>query len=230
MSRSGLHRDLMGLQGELLKMGTLVEEFIYKAVKSMVNKDFDLAREVIEKDDVVDQMAMDIEHKCLSLIALQQPMAKDLRSIGTILRIIVDLERIADHAGDVAEITIKLMDQEYMKPLIDIPRMGDICRQMLVNSLKSYVNENVELSWSLIDDEIVIDALNNQIFMELTAYMMKDPKNINQALALLLAAGHLERIADHITNIGEMVVYLVDGSRVDFNRIAREKSEKHSDG
>lgn len=222
MSRCGLNRELMQLQGELLRMGTLVEELIYKAVKSMLTKDQVLAQEVIDTDDVVDQMALEMEHKCLSVIALQQPMAKDLRSIGTVLRVIVDLERIADHAEDIAEITISLMEQEYMKPLIDIPRMGDICRDMLKRSLKSYIDEDTALSWGLIEDEKIIDALYNQIFRELLAFMMEDPRTINQALSLLLAAGHLERIADHITNLGEMVVYMVDGNRVDFNRISRE--------
>lgn len=222
MSRSGLNRELMSLQGELLRMGTLVEEQIYKAVKSMLTKDQAMAQEVIDTDDVVDQMALEMEHKCLSVIALQQPMARDLRSIGTVLRVIVDLERIADHAEDIAGITISLMDQEYMKPLIDIPRMGDICRDMLKRSLKSYIEEDTALAWSLIEDEKTIDALYNQIFRELLAFMMEDPRTINQALSLLLAAGHLERIADHITNLGEMVVYMVDGNRVDFNRISRE--------
>lgn len=222
MSRCGLNRELMQLQGEILRMGTLVEELIYKAVKSMLTKDQALAQEVIDTDDVVDNMALEMEHKCLSVIALQQPMAKDLRSIGTVLRVITDLERIADHAEDIAEITISLMDQEYMKPLIDIPRMGDICRDMLKRSLKSYIEEDTALSWSLIEDEKIIDALYNQIFRELLAFMMEDPRTINQALSLLLAAGHLERIADHITNLGEMVVYMVDGNRVDFNRISRE--------
>lgn len=222
MSRSGLNRELMALQGELLRMGTLVEEQIYKAVKSMLTKDQALAQEVKAMDDVVDQMAMEMEHKCLSVIALQQPIARDLRSIGTVLRIIVDLERIADHAEDIADITISLMDQDYMKPLIDIPRMGDICQDMLKRSLKSYIEEDTALAWSLIEDEKTTHALYNQIFRELLAFMMEDPRTINQALSLLLAAGHLERIADHITNLGEMVVYMVDANRVDFNRISRE--------
>lgn len=222
MSRCGLNQELMSLQGELLRMGTLVEELIYKAVKSMLTKDQALAQEVIDTDDVVDQMALDIEHKCLSVIALRAPMARDLRCIGTILRFITDLERIADHAEDIADITITLLDQEYMKPLIDIPRLGDICQDMLKRSLKSYINEDTALAWSLVEDEKITDALYDQVFRELLAMMMEDPRTINQALSLLLAAGHLERIADHITNLGEMVVYMVEGTRVDFNRIARE--------
>ncbi len=222
MSRSGLNRELTALQGELLRMGTLVEELIYKAVKSMVTKDQALAQEVIDTDDVVDSMAMDIEHKCLSVIALQQPMAGDLRSIGTILHFVTDLERIADHAEDIAEITISLMDQEYMKPLIDIPRMADICRDMLKRSIRAYMNGNTQLAWGLIEDEKVIDNLYKGVFQELLGFMIEDRKTVSQALSLLLAAGHLERVSDHITNLGEMVVYMVDGERVDFNRISRE--------
>jgi len=222
MARSGFRRELEQLQSELLKMGTLVEELIFKAVKSMVNKDAELAEEVVNTDDVVDQMALDIEAKCLSLIALQQPMARDLRIIGMALRFVIDLERMGDHASGISKITIRLKDQEYIKPLIDIPRMGDIAREMLKKSLKSYLEEDVSLSWSLVEDERIMDGLYNQVFRELLAFMMQDPRTIDQATSLLLAAGHLERIADHITNLGEMVIYMVEGTRLDLNRIARE--------
>lgn len=223
MIRSGFNKELMHLQGEIVKMGTLVEELIYKAVKSMARKDEGLAQEVIATDDVVDNLTIEIEHKCLSLIALQQPMAKDLRVIGTALRIIIDLERMADLAEGLAKITIRLKDQKYIKPLIDIPRMGDIAREMLKKSLKSYMGEDTSLCWGLVDDEKIMDALYEQVFRELLACMMADPRTINQATSLLLAAGHLERIGDHITNVGEMVIYMVEGKRVDLNRIAREK-------
>lgn len=225
MARSGFRRELEQLQSELLKMGTLVEELIFKAVKSMVNKDVELAEEVVNTDDVVDQMALDIEAKCLSLIALQQPMARDLRIIGMALRFVIDLERMGDHASGISKITIRLKDQEYIKPLIDIPRMGDIARDMLKKSLKSYLEEDVSLSWSLVEDERIMDGLYNQVFRELLAFMMQDPRTIDQATSLLLAAGHLERIADHITNLGEMVIYMVEGTRLDLNRIAREGGE-----
>lgn len=221
MGRSGFNRELMELQAELLKMAALVEELIFKAVKSMLQKDAELAREVVDTDDVVDDLALEIEQKCLALIARQQPIARDLRSIGMAFRIIVDLERIADHAGGLAQITIKLKDQEYMKPLIDIPRMGDLARAMLKKSVKSFMEEDTGLSWSLVEDERVMDALYNQVFRELLAYMMEDPSTINQATSLLLAAGHLERIGDHVTNVGEMIIYLVEGKRVDLNKIAR---------
>jgi len=187
----------------------------------MIRKDEVLAREVIATDDVVDDLAMEIERRCLSLIALQQPMAKDLRVIGAALRLIVDLERMADLAEGLARLSIRLKDQEYIKPLIDIPRMGELVRTMLSKSLKSYVEEETSPSWSLIEDERIMDALYEQVFRELLALMMAEPANINQATSLLLAAGHLERIGDHITNVGEMVIYMVEGQRVDLNCLAR---------
>lgn len=223
MIRVGFERELAGLQNDLLKMGTLVEEMIMKAIRSMLQKDAALAEEVIASDDVVDNLAMEIEHKCLSLIALQQPMAKDLRMIGSALRAIVDLERLGDHAGDLAKITIILKDEEYMKPLIDIPRMGDIVRAMIRKGLKAYIESDVDLAWTLVEDEQATDELYIQIFRELVGYMMENPKNIRQATYLLLAAGHLERMADHMTNVAEMVVYIAEGKRVDINRIARDR-------
>jgi phosphate transport system protein len=166
---------------------------------------------------------MEIEQKCLSIIARQQPMAKDLRRIGMALRFVIDLERIADHAGDLSKITLQLRDQQYMKPLIDIPRMGDITREMLKKGLRAFTDEDTSIALSLVEDERIMDALYDQIFRELLSFMMVEPKTINQATELLLAAGHLERIADHITNLGEMVIYLVEGQRVDLNRMAHEK-------
>ena len=150
-------------------------------------------------------------------------MAKDLRTIGSVLRIIVDLERIGDYAEGLAKITIKLKDQEYMKPLIDIPRMGEISREMLKKCTQAMLEEDPAMCWTLVEDEQVMDALYDQIFRELLAYMMADPKTINQATSLLLAAGHLERIGDHITNVGEMIIFAISGERVDINRMAREQ-------
>ncbi|MGE5396938.1 MAG: phosphate signaling complex protein PhoU [Chitinophagales bacterium] len=223
MVRSGLNQEMERLQGELLKMGTLVEELIYKAIKSMVQKDYAAAQEVIDNDDIVDNLCLEIEQNCLLIIARQQPLAKDLRRINMALRFVIDLERIADHAVDLSEITLRLQDQDYMKPLIDIPRMGDTAREMLKKSLKAFTEEDTAVAWSLIEEERMMDALYDQIFRELLSFMVSDPRTINQATSLLLAAGHMERIGDHITNLGEMVIYMVDGERVDLNRLAHEK-------
>ena len=218
-----LEIELKKLKEEILKMGRLLEEQIYKAVKSLVGKDIELAKEVIARDDIIDAMTLEIENKCLQLIALKQPMARDLRFIGTALRIIVDMERMADHAEDICEITIRLHDQKYIKPLIDIPRMSEIAEEMVRIALKAYVDGDVNLAMSLVEMERHSDNLYEQVYRDLLLYMMQDAHNIPQASDLLLVAGHLERIADHATNLGEMVVYNVEGRRVDINVLAREE-------
>jgi len=195
---------------------------VHKAVTALAIKDIDLAREVIKNDDQIDQMELDIEQKCLKLIALKQPMASDLRFIATILRIIVDIERMADHAEDISKVCISLYQEKYIKPLIDIPRMADIVRDMVEKALNALTKEDTELAISLVPLEQEMDDLYTQIFRELLSYMMQDPKTISQAISLLLVAGHLERIADHATNIAEMVIYVVDGKRIDLNEVARQ--------
>jgi len=203
-------------------MGRLLQNQIYKSIRSLVDKDLVLAQEVIAKDDIIDKMELDIERKCLCLIALKQPLAGDLRFIGTALRIIVDLERMGDHAEDIAKIAIDLHEQTYMKPLIDIPKMAQIAEDMVVIALKAFVDGDTAMAMSLVAMEKQVDALYDEVFRELLSYMMRDQGNIPQATSLLLVAGHLERIADHATNLGEMVIYIVEGKRVDINVLARE--------
>lgn len=218
-----LENELVKLKNEIMKMGYLLEEQICKAVKSLVDKDLELAQEVIKRDDIVDRMELDIEKKCLQLIAMKQPMAGDLRFIGTALKIIVDMERMADHAEDISEITIRLYDQAYIKPLIDIPRMASIAEEMVGIALKAFIDANVDLAMSLVELERQSDELYEQVFRDLLTYMMQDTQNIPQATDLLLVAGHLERIADHATNLAEMVIYSVEGRRVDINVLARNE-------
>lgn len=220
---SNLEQEIDVLKDDILKMGILVQEVIQKAVKSMVTKNIELAYEVKQQDDLVDEMELDIEQRCLTMLALKQPMAGDLRAVGTAFRVIVDLERISDHAEDLADITIRLKDDPYIKPLIDIPHMADICIRMLRDSLNAYVNGSTELAYSLVELEMQVDQLYDQVFRELLVFMMQDPRTITQAASLLLAAGHLERMADHVTNIGEMVIYMMEGERIDMNRLARSR-------
>ncbi|KUG04914.1 phosphate transport system regulatory protein phou [hydrocarbon metagenome] len=222
MVNESMGHELQQLKEDLLKMGRLLEEQIARAVKALVDKDIDMAREVIEKDDIIDQMELDIEKNCLRLIALKQPMARDLRFIATALRIIVDIERMADHAEDISEVCIALYPQKYIKPLIDIPRMANIVSMMVERALQALIKEDIDMAMSIVPLEQEIDALYQQIFRELLSYMMQDPATIPQAASLLLVAGHLERIGDHATNIAEMVIYVVDGRRIDLNVIARQ--------
>jgi phosphate transport system protein len=224
MAHDSLQDELEKLKEDLLKMGRLLQQQVDNAVKALTDKDIQLAQQVIENDDLIDAMEMDIEKRALGLIALKQPVAKDLRLIASIFRIIIDIERMADHAEDIAQAANDLYDQVYIKPLIDIPRMAAVAQDMLEKALKSFTEENYDLAMALIPLEKELDGLYDQVFNELLIYMMRDQKNIPQATALLLIAGHLERIGDHTTNIAEMVVYVLEGRRIDLNRISRERS------
>lgn len=217
MIRQTYDSSLKQLQKELLIMGGLVEAMIADSVRSLSDQDMKLAQEVIDRDDQIDQIHQQIEDRCLKLIATQQPMAKDLRRISTALKIITDLERMADNAVDIAKITKRIGQEPLIKPLIDIPRMSEIVQKMVKNSLDAYVNQDTVLAHSLADDDDQVDHLHAQIFRDLLIYMMQDTKTIQQATKLLFVSRYLERIADHATNLGESVIYLVTGDRTDLN-------------
>ncbi len=217
MARKTFDAELEELQKDILKLGGLVEQAIFKAVKSLVEKNSALAEEVIDSDDIIDQYELDIEHKCLTLIARQQPIARDLRTIGTALKIITDLERMADHATDIAKITKRLEGQEYIKPLIDIPHMAQLTQKMVSESLQAFIHRDTRLALQMIEMDHEVDHLYRQIFRELLVLMMEDAKTITQATYLLIVARNLERIADHATNLGEWIMYMVTGVRKELN-------------
>lgn len=217
MPRDWYHAELDELQRELLKMSGLVELSISRAVKSLADKDVDLARAVAVEENAIDAMEDAIEQHCLRLLALQQPMASDLRFIGTALKIVTDLERMGDHALDISKVTIKLSGQPLIKPLIDIPRMATIAREMTRAALDAYVHKDVEGAKAVVARDDEVDRLNDQILRELLTYMMASPAVIAQAIQLLFVAGSLERIADHATNLGEWIVYMVTGDKPRLN-------------
>lgn len=217
MSRKSFHTELEELQQDILRMGALVEQAIHQAVKSLKEKDTRLAQKVIDDDDKIDHFELEIERRCLTLLALQQPMASDLRVIGTALKIVTDLERMADHATDIAKVTIRLEGQPLIKPLIDIPRMAEIAQQMVRDSLNAYVRRDPELAMEMIERDHEVDHLYRQIFRELLTFMMEDPRTIQQATYLLFVGLYLERIADHATNLGEWIIYMVTGEIKDLN-------------
>ncbi len=219
--RKSFVSSLEDLRADLLRMGAAVERAIHDAVKSLVNRDQALAERVVQGDDAIDQLELDIESQCLSLLALQQPMAKDLRVIGTALKVITDLERMADHAVDIAQVTIALHGQRLIKPLIDVPRMAELAQAMVRKSLDAYVDENVEAARAVIEADDEVDHLYAQVFRELLLIMMENPRSIEQATHLLLVAQYLERIADHATNLGEWVIYMVTGERPPAQRYSR---------
>lgn len=211
--RVGFDNALRELQQDILRMGSLVEEAIALSIQSLVKQDQELAQKVIDGDAAVDEMEIQIEEKCIRLIATQQPMAKDLRKISTAFKIVGDLERMADHACDIARTTMRIGNEPFIKPLIDIPRMAEIAQKMVKDCLDAYVNEDVKRAQELTRDDDLVDHLHSQVFRELLTYMMEDPRTIRQSTHLLFISRFLERIADHATNIGERVIYLVTGER-----------------
>lgn len=212
--RQSYEKDLEALRLEILRMGELVNQAIEAAIQSLAKQDEKLAQKVIVGDDVIDQLEMEIEDKCMVLIARQQPMARDLRIVGTGLKITTDLERMGDHALDIAKVTIRLANQPLIKPLVDLPRMGRMAQQMLSDSLEAYMNLDISLAERVCLADNDVDDLYQQVFRELLTYMMEDPRTISQATQLIFVGRYLERIADHATNIAEWVIYLATGQRL----------------
>ena len=213
VTRQSYDQELADLRQALLSMGMLVDKAIDEAVISLAQQDSELACKVMDYDDEIDQMEIDIEDKCMVLIARQQPLARDLRIIGTGLKITTDLERMGDHAYDIAKIAIAMSHQPLIKPLIDIPRMARMSQKMLKDSLEAYTALDIGLAEQVCLNDDEVDNIYSQVFRELLTYMMEDPKTISQATQLIFVARYLERIADHATNIAEWTVYLVTGQR-----------------
>lgn len=211
VTRHFFERELEELHLELIKMGSLVEESIENTILALKKQDVELARKIFRGDDIIDDMEKKIEKICLNLIARQQPLAKDLRSISTALKIITDMERIADHSADIAEITIRMANMKYIKPLIDIPKMAELARQMVNKAIDSYVRQDVKLAQEVCDSDDAVDELFSKITLELISLMKNDTETVEQAIDFMFIAKYLERMADHATNIGEWVVFNVTG-------------------
>jgi len=216
-TRSSYHQSLDELQLELLAMGRLVEEQIRQSVESLKLVDDKLAREIIETDDTIDSMLMKIEERSLKLIALQQPLASDLRIIGMAMKIAVDLERIADHAVDIAKVALRMAGDSLIKPLVDIPYMAELAIDMLRESIRSYTEHDIQRAAALAEKDDQVDSLYSKILSELTGMMGSDLRVNRQLTHLMLVSHYIERVADHTTNIGEGVIYMVTGKRKDLN-------------
>jgi len=217
MIRHSFDESLDSLQKDILRMGKLVEEMLDKAVESLKRQDVKMAEEVLESEEQIDRLEQEIEQKCLSLIATQQPLAKDLRKIAAGFKIITDLERMADYSEDIAKVTIRLAGEPLIKPLIDLPRMSKLAGQMLSDALEAYVREDVELAYRMCQNDDEVDHIYAQVIRELLTYMMENPRTISQATSLMFVGRYIERIADHATNIGERVIYLVTGVKKELN-------------
>lgn len=217
MTRRGFDSELQYLHNDILRMGSIVEKQIHQSIEALVNQDEDLANTVIKNDDLVDNLQKEIESKCIILIAREQPLAIDLRTIFTSTKLVTDLERMADHAVDIAKIAKRLKNEKFIKELIDIPKMADIVKNMIKESLDAYVEGNVEKAYDVckMDDEI--DGIYRRVFNELLPMMSKDSSIVNQVTQFLFICKYLERVADHVTNICEWTIYLVTGEQKDLN-------------
>lgn len=209
--RKAYEAQLTELNETLLSMSRAAEDMLHKALVALADRDGPLAEEAIRDDDRVDAYNHDIESRCLKLIATQQPAARDLRTIVAALGIATDVERVGDYAVDIAKTAMRLADKPLFKPLVDIPRMAEIVRDMLEKAIDSFISRDLQLVQTMIEMDDEVDHLYKYLHEELVGFMKKDPELIEQAVQLLLIARYLERVADHITNIGERVYYVETG-------------------
>jgi phosphate transport system protein len=220
MSTSMEHTDkryeeeLKKLREEILYMGGMIEDQIQKSIKSLVERDSKLAELIIERDHEVNRLDVDIDDICVRLLALHQPAGRDLRFITTGLKITTDLERIGDMAVNICERALELNQEPQLKPYIDIPRMARVAQRMIRESLDAFVREDTELALKVCKDDEEVDQLNSQIFREVVTFMIDDPHTINRAIKISSISKYLERIADHATNIAEMVIFMVKGKSI----------------
>ncbi len=210
--RHEFERELNKLHLNLVKMGAIIERQMDDMIKALLNQDVELAQQVIERDDIIDDLERVIEHDCILLIARQQPIASDLRDIASILKIITDLERIADHCEDISSYTIKLSVENYFKPLEAIPRMADKVKDMVSMVIDSCIRKDLALAEQVaaMDDEI--DDLFHSIVGELQQYMMKHPAFVKQCTDFMFIVKYLERMGDHAGNIAGWITYNVTGT------------------
>jgi phosphate transport system protein len=209
--RTTFHKRLKEIQNDVLIMGSMVEKAIDRSVAALKQRDLRLAKQVIDDDQMINHKRFDIEEACVELIATQQPMASDLRTIVSVLSIITELERIGDHAEGIAKIVLMIGDEPPLKPLIDIPRMAEKTGEMLKRSLEAFINHDAEAAKQIAAEDNEVDRLYDQVFRELLSFMAEDPKTITRATRLIWVAHNLERSADRVTNICERVVFAVTG-------------------
>jgi len=217
MARIAYERELAEIEEDMLVLAGMVERAIDRSIQSLKTRDQSLAHQVVLDDVEVNRKRYEIEEKCLDLIALQQPMATDLRTIVAIFHVIVDLERMGDHAEGIAKVAIMLADEAPLKPYIDIPRMAELATDMLAQSLIAFRTRDVDLARQISARDDEVDALYDQVYRELIVYMINDPRTIERATHVTWIAHNLERIADRVTNICERVGYMVTGHLEEMN-------------
>ncbi|MCS7275808.1 MAG: phosphate signaling complex protein PhoU [Dehalococcoidia bacterium] len=217
MTRTLLQQELTEVQEEMMVMAEMVASAIERSIRALKERDVELARQIIADDLKVNDKRYAIEERCLEIIATQQPMASDLRTIISVLYIIVDLERMGDHAEGIAKLAILLADEPPLKPYIDIPRMAQVAIAMLRDAVEAFRRRDPQMARQVSDRDDEVDALYDQVYRELLTFMLQDPRTIQRATWLTWVAHNLERIADRATNICERVVYLVEGRIQEMN-------------
>jgi phosphate transport system protein len=207
-------KDIEDIKELLLRMGAMVEDAIQQSIRALEERDAGIAEQVIANDDRIDRMEVEIDQHVIELLARMQPAAGDLRFVATVMKITPELERIADLAQDVCERVIELSREPQVKPLVQLPRLADDAQQMVRQSLDAFVRGDAGLARDVIKHDDVVDQLTVDSFRALLTYMLEDPRNISPAIRLTFVGKYFERMADHATNICEMVVYLVEGTMI----------------
>ncbi|MFN8542646.1 MAG: phosphate signaling complex protein PhoU [Candidatus Binatia bacterium] len=207
-------QQLGKLRSSVLEMGGLVEHQIGQATRALVERDAELGRATVARDHTVNRLDVEVDELCITLLALHQPAGRDLRLITTALKVTTDLERIGDLATSIAERAVELAAEPPLKPYIDLPRMADLSRDMVRRSLDAFVREDAELALAVCAADDAIDKLHDQLFRELLSFMVENPQTITRAMRLLFISKSLERVADHATNIAEMVIFMVKGRSI----------------
>ncbi len=215
--RKTFERELQRLQDEVLVLGSMVEKALLESVESLKKRDLEAARRLVAGDRLINEKRFAVENDALILIATQQPMAGDLRTLAAVLEIATELERMGDYAKGIARINLMIGEQPLIKPLIDIPRMAERARDMLHRALEAFVQQDVALARAIPGEDDEVDALYNQVYRELLTFIMSDPRTIDQANYLLWVAHNLERTADRVTNICERVVFTVTGEMMEMD-------------
>jgi phosphate transport system protein len=206
--------ELEQLQARLLEMGGLAEDRVRASIEGLVSRERGVIDGVLDGDGPINQLHVEVDNRCFTLLALHQPMAVDLRAIVSAVKINTDLERVGDLAVNIAEATMRYLKHPPVKELIDIPRMAGIAQAMLRDALDAFVRRDIPLAQSVLDKDDELDGLKTQVFRELLTYMLQDPHTIEPALDLILVSRHLERIGDHATNIAEDVIFMVSAKDV----------------
>ena len=219
MPRTDFDRSLQQIQDELLMLGSMVEKSIDRSVLALKSRDLPLSKTIIDDDDLIDDLRNKIEENCISVIATQNPMAGDLRTVISVLYIAEELERMGDYAEGIAKISLSIGKEPMLKPLVDIPRMAEKSSKMLSRSLDALVNRDEQLAIQVCRDDNEVDELYNQVYRELLTFMISDPKTIERATYLLWVSHNIERIADRATNISERVLYLITGKIFDIHEL-----------